>query len=187
MESIRANVCVAHEQAKAFEQTGHPLADGMQQLREFGGSRPWCPMKRRAASFEIVHPVEKEHMEVNIEVQRRTEPLDQGDRGFRGSVTASMDSRTGSSATPGPATSTSAGCAVRAARTRGPTASRTPRWRLSRRCTHPRRWTTVSNEAYLELGPAMRTDDHLRVPEIALIEKAWAERRRANASPAAGP
>ena len=38
-------VCVAHEQAKASEQTGHPLADGMQQLREFGGSRPRCPMK----------------------------------------------------------------------------------------------------------------------------------------------
>ena len=37
-------------------------------------------MKRRAASFEIAHPVEKEHMEVNVEVQRRTEPLDQGDR-----------------------------------------------------------------------------------------------------------
>ena len=37
------------------------------------------PDERRAASFEIVHPVEREHMEVNIEVQRRTEPLDQGD------------------------------------------------------------------------------------------------------------
>ena len=55
-------VCVAHERAKAFEQTGHPPADGVQQLRELGASRPWCPMKRRAASFEIVHPVEKEHM-----------------------------------------------------------------------------------------------------------------------------
>ena len=73
-------VCVAHERAKAFEQTGHPLADGAQQLREFGGSRPRCPMKRRAASFEVAHPVEKEHMEVNVEVQRRTEPPDQGDR-----------------------------------------------------------------------------------------------------------
>ena len=68
-------VCVAREQAKAFEQTGHPLADGVQQLREFGGSRPRCPMKRRAASFEVAHPVEKEHMKVNIEVQRRTEPV----------------------------------------------------------------------------------------------------------------
>ena len=64
-------VCVARERAKAFEQTGHPLADGVQQLRELGGSRPWCPMKRRAGSFEIVRPVEKEHMEVNIEVQRQ--------------------------------------------------------------------------------------------------------------------
>ena len=73
-------VCIAHEQAKAFEQTGHPLADGVQQLRELGASRPRCPTKRRAASFEVVRPVEKEHMEVNIEVQRRTEPLDQGDR-----------------------------------------------------------------------------------------------------------
>ena len=67
-------VCIAHEQAKAFEQTGHPLADRVQQLRELGASRPWCPMKRRAASFEIVHPVEKEHMEVNVEVRPRTEP-----------------------------------------------------------------------------------------------------------------
>ena len=74
-----AAVYAAHEQVKAFEQSGHPVADGVQLLRELGGSRPWCPMKRRAAAFEVVHPVEKEHMEVNIEVQRRTEPLDQGD------------------------------------------------------------------------------------------------------------
>ena len=73
-------VCVARERAKAFEQTGHPLADGVQQLRELGGSRPRCPMKRRAASFEVVRPVEKEHMKVNVEVQRRTKPPDQGDR-----------------------------------------------------------------------------------------------------------
>ena len=47
-------VCVAHERAKAFEQTGHPLADGVQQLRELGASRPRCPMKRRAAKPEAV-------------------------------------------------------------------------------------------------------------------------------------
>ena len=36
-------VRVAHEQARAFEQTGHPLADGAQQLRELGASRARCP------------------------------------------------------------------------------------------------------------------------------------------------
>ncbi len=40
---------------------------------------------------------------------------------------------------------------------------------------------TPANEAYLELGPTIRAGDHLRIPEIALIELAWAERRRANA------
>ena len=45
--------------------------DDAQQLRELGASRPWCPMKRRAASFEIARPVEKEHMEVNVERQPR--------------------------------------------------------------------------------------------------------------------
>ena len=57
-----------------------PLVGDGGPFRELGASRPWCPMKRRAASFEIAHPVEKEHMEVNVEVRRRTEPLDQGDR-----------------------------------------------------------------------------------------------------------
>ena len=46
---------------------------------------------------------------------------------------------------------------------------------------------TAENEAYLELGPTIRADDHLRVPDIALIEQAWAERRRANAPAPAGP
>ncbi len=40
---------------------------------------------------------------------------------------------------------------------------------------------TAENEAYLELGATIRTGDHLRIPDIALIERAWAERRRANA------
>lgn len=44
---------------------------------------------------------------------------------------------------------------------------------------------TAENEAYLELGPTIRTNDHLRVPDIALIEQAWSERRRANAPPRA--
>ena len=40
---------------------------------------------------------------------------------------------------------------------------------------------TPENEAYLELGPTLRTGAPLRIPEIALLELAWAERRRANA------
>ena len=66
LEAEVVAVHVAHERALAFERSGRPVADGMQQLCELGGSRPWCSMKRRAASFEIVHPVEKEHMEVNL-------------------------------------------------------------------------------------------------------------------------
>ena len=39
---------------------------------------------------------------------------------------------------------------------------------------------TVENEAYLELGPKIHSGSHLRMNQLAIIEKAWAERRAAN-------
>ena len=40
---------------------------------------------------------------------------------------------------------------------------------------------TVDGEAYMELGPTIRAGDHLRIPQMALVARAWAERRAANA------
>ncbi len=42
---------------------------------------------------------------------------------------------------------------------------------------------TPENEAYMELGPIPRVNHHLRMPQMDLIEKAWAERRAVNEPP----
>ena len=43
---------------------------------------------------------------------------------------------------------------------------------------------TPQNEAFMELGRTVRPGDHLRVEQVALIARAWEERRRANAASA---
>ena len=40
---------------------------------------------------------------------------------------------------------------------------------------------TRENEAYMELGSTPRVGHHLRMPQMELVERAWAERRAANA------
>ena len=62
---------------------------------------------------------------------------------------------------------------VRFARTGNPNGGALPEWPAH----------TPSNETYLEFGETIRLGDDLRLPQLALIERAWAERRRVNAVP----
>ena len=59
---------------------------------------------------------------------------------------------------------------VRFARTGNPNGGQLPEWPA-----HVR-----SNETYLEFGKTIRLGDDLRLVQLALIERAWAERRRVN-------
>ena len=59
---------------------------------------------------------------------------------------------------------------VRFARTGNPNGGELPKWPAH----------TRGNEAYLEFGDPIRTGTGLRVEQLALIEGAWAQRRRAN-------
>ena len=54
------------------------MADGVQQSNELSRGRSRCPMKRWPWSFEGVDAVEEEHVEVNVQVERGAETLDQG-------------------------------------------------------------------------------------------------------------
>ena len=62
---------------------------------------------------------------------------------------------------------------VRFARTGNPNGGQLPPWPAH----------TRSNEAYLEFGPSIRQGADLRPGQLALIERAWAERRRVNSGP----
>ena len=60
---------------------------------------------------------------------------------------------------------------VRFARTGNPNGGNVPEWPTF----------TAENEAYMELGPTIRAGNHLRIPQMELVARAWAERRAANA------
>ena len=62
---------------------------------------------------------------------------------------------------------------VRFAQTGNPNGGPLPEW-----LAHTR-----ENETYLEFGQAIRAGRNLRVRQLELIEKAWAERRRVNSAP----
>ena len=62
---------------------------------------------------------------------------------------------------------------VRFARTGNPNGGQLPAWPAH----------TRGNEAYLEFGETIGVGRDLRVEQLALIEQAWAERRRANSIP----
>ena len=63
---------VADEEPAPFEPPGDASADGVQQPGEFGGSRAWRAVKCRLRSIECVGAVEKKHVEVDVQVERRT-------------------------------------------------------------------------------------------------------------------
>ena len=66
-----------------------------------------------------------------------------------------------------------AGTWVRFAQTGNPNGRQLPEWPAYAK----------GNETYLEIGRAIRPGKNLRVMQLELIEKAWADRRRVNSVP----
>lgn len=64
-----------------FQEAGHPPADGMEQVVELLDGRGWRATEAVVAGIVLyIHPVQKQHVEMDVQVQGRAEALDQGDR-----------------------------------------------------------------------------------------------------------
>jgi hypothetical protein len=71
---------ITHQQALAFQVTANPLGDGTGQLGEFTIGWRFNPAKPCGLVITAnVHAVQKEHVEVDIEIKRPPKSLNQGD------------------------------------------------------------------------------------------------------------
>ena len=71
---------IAHQQALAFQVTANPLGDGMGQLSEFIIGWRFNPAKPCGSVITAdVHAVQKEHVEVDVEIKGPSKSLNQGD------------------------------------------------------------------------------------------------------------
>ena len=71
-----AVVLIAHQQSLAFQVAPGPLAYGVYKLFQYGTLRRLHPLKARLAVPAGIHPVEQQHMKVDIEIERTAEALD---------------------------------------------------------------------------------------------------------------
>ncbi|CRN69255.1 hypothetical protein PAERUG_P42_1_London_26_VIM_2_10_12_00013 [Pseudomonas aeruginosa] len=72
----------AFEPAAARQVPAHAMRDGVGELRQLrrGGGAAQARLAPRGLDVRVVHAVEPQHVEVNIQVQRAAEALDQGHR-----------------------------------------------------------------------------------------------------------
>ena len=64
-----------------FQEAGHPPADGMEQVVELFDGRGWRATEAVVAGIVLyIHPVQKQHVEMDVQIQGRAEALDQSDR-----------------------------------------------------------------------------------------------------------
>ncbi len=76
-----AVVLVPLQDAPPFQEAGHPLADALQQLVKLLDGRGACVAEAVVTRLILyVHPIQKQHVEMDVQVERRPEALDQGDR-----------------------------------------------------------------------------------------------------------
>jgi len=77
---------VALQQPFTLDQPLDPAGDIVGQLRQLGRRGPAHPLEARPSAVlaHQVNPIQKQHMEVDVEVQRRAEALDQRDRARAG-------------------------------------------------------------------------------------------------------
>jgi hypothetical protein len=69
------------QDAFALQKPGHALADRMHQLYQFLLFRPIGAQEPCSTVFGFrVNPIQEQHMEMYIEIERTTEPLDQRHR-----------------------------------------------------------------------------------------------------------
>ena len=75
---------VADQQSLPFEGAGDTGGDGVEQALEFGLGRCGDAVETGRFVIERVGAVDEEHVQVGVEVQRRAEALDEGDRSGAG-------------------------------------------------------------------------------------------------------
>jgi len=72
---------VSLQQPSALQKTTDALSNSVGQFGELGTARrPHPAESRRSVGALDIHPVEEQHMEVNIQIQRTAKTLDQRDR-----------------------------------------------------------------------------------------------------------
>jgi hypothetical protein len=77
-----ADLRVPLQQSLALQEAPDPFGDGLRQLGEFSGGRGFHRAKplERSIGPNDRDPIQKQHVEVDVEVQRTAETLDQGHR-----------------------------------------------------------------------------------------------------------
>ena len=78
---------VAGQQSLPFESAGDAGGDGVEQALKFALGRCGDVVETGRCVVERVGAIDEEHMEVRVEVQRRTEALDEGDGAGTGAGT----------------------------------------------------------------------------------------------------
>jgi len=68
----------AHGCAGTVQVTADTGRDGMRELGQFNTAGGFCLRQTQRAAAGTVHPVQKQHMKMNIQVQCAAEALDQG-------------------------------------------------------------------------------------------------------------
>ena len=80
---ITRQVAVLHipfQQTLAFQKAPYPVGDGVRQSGEFGAARRLHPTEPCGSKASIdIHAIQKQHVEMNVEVKRTAEALDQRD------------------------------------------------------------------------------------------------------------
>ena len=70
---------VGDQQAAAFQHAHDTPAEGVEQAVQFLAARPVGAVKGRPATGKVIGAVEEQHVQVNVQIECRTEALDQRD------------------------------------------------------------------------------------------------------------
>ena len=88
LQSVQGEVAVVLiplQDTSLFQKAGDPPPDAVQQVVELVDRRRWGVAKAKVVGVVLyADAIQKQHLEVNVQVQGRVEALDQGDRPSKG-------------------------------------------------------------------------------------------------------